>query len=90
MQRKIKIILIGIGILTYLYILIFSSNGLIERKKLEKKIKNISTEINILEKEINEAKEINSKLKSDTFFIEKLAREKYKMRKTDEKIIKIN
>lgn len=63
--------------------------SVIEYFRIEKKINKVKTHNNTLEykKVILEAEK--ERLKSDKNYIEKIAREKYKMAKKDEKIIRI-
>ncbi len=84
----IRVILIIFGIILFIYIIVFSKNGIINRISLEKKEKQLNLEISRLNEELNKSKLIIEKLKSDSVYIETLAREKG-MKKPREKYFKI-
>lgn len=86
MSKKIFIFL---GILLLVYIIIFSKNGLISRRALEKKERELRNEVQELKKDVEKNDMIVKNLKSDSVYIEKLAREKYGMIKPREKYFKI-
>ncbi|HLV33313.1 MAG TPA: septum formation initiator family protein [Chitinispirillaceae bacterium] len=72
-------------------ILLFSligDHGFITLYKSNKQIKNLKTEIEYSQNIIDSLKTEIDRLKHDTSFIEKIAREKYGMAKENEKIIK--
>jgi len=88
-MKKINTIVLILLFIAGLYYSIFSEHGFIERLKLQKNIELLNTQITAKELEIAKIKETINQLKSDNLYIEKIARENYKMIKPDEIIIKI-
>ena len=87
-KQLIRGILTLIGI-SLIIIFIFGNHGVIELYKLSKKRQQIQKEIVLLrQQKINLEKE-KSLLKNDKKYIEKLAREKYRMAKPNERIFKV-
>ena len=87
-KQLIRGILTLIGI-SLIIIFIFGNHGVIELYKLTKKRQQIQKEIVLLrQQKINLEKE-KSLLKNDKKYIEKLAREKYRMAKPNERIFKV-
>ena len=88
-QRKFfqGIILFGVSFL--LIVFLFGDHGLYQLYKIksqrsitQKRIEELKTEITLLENE-------NKRLQTDLDYIEQLAREKYRMAKTGEKVFKV-
>ena len=88
-QRKFirGIILFGVSFLVVIFL--FGDHGLyqlykikLQRKATQKRITELKTEFALLENE-------KERLKNDLDYIERLAREKYRMAKKDEKVFKV-
>ena len=87
-KRLIRGVLSIIGI-SLIIIFIFGNHGVIELYQLTKKRKQIQKEIvHLRQKKIDLERE-KSLLKNDKKHIEKLAREKYRMAKPNERIFKV-
>lgn len=84
-------IIIGLLIIIVMFfILLFSNYGLLKRYKLENEKNNLKSEIKNLNK-IHDSLLIKiEESKTDTFEIERIAREKYGLVKPNEKIFFIN
>ncbi|MCD6169743.1 MAG: septum formation initiator family protein [Candidatus Latescibacteria bacterium] len=76
-------------LLFILYLLLTSENGLFRIRQLRDKAKNLTTEIEILEREKAELERKRDLLLNDLDYIEKKAREEYGMLKKGEKIYKV-
>ena len=70
-------------------LLIFSDRGLINLWSLKKEKQEIQNEINDLRNQIAMLEKEEEKLKFDEKYIEKIAREKFKMVKPGERVFKI-
>ena len=70
-------------------LLIFSDRGLINLWSLKKEKQQIQNEINDLRNQIAMLEKEEEKLKFDEKYIEKIAREKFKMVKPGERVFKI-
>ena len=70
-------------------LLIFSDRGLINLWSLKKEKQQIQNEINDLRNQIAMIEKEEEKLKFDEKYIEKIAREKFKMVKPGERVFKI-
>ena len=82
----------GLVLLTCLCLLIvfiFGAHGLLKLYKIKSQRKTIQTHIAQLRDEREKAKEKKNKIENDINYIEKMAREKYKMVKPGEKIFKV-
>ena len=82
-----KIIIIIIGILILVFFL--DDHGLYSLYEVNKTKKNLKEEINLLRKKQIELKSDKNKLENDIEYIEDLAREKFRMAKPGEKVIKV-
>ena len=80
------IVLIGITLLT---IFIFGDHGLFQLYKLKKEKKNIQKHITKLREERETLIAEKKRLENDLKYIEKLAREKYRMAKPGERVYKV-
>jgi cell division protein FtsB len=92
-KKKIKIKKIGRWIFLFiaiilLYSIFFTRTGLIEIYKSYMNIKKKENLIKEKHKAIDSLTIENQKLKNDTSYIEKIAREKYGMLRKDEKVYK--
>ena len=76
-------------ILGCISLLIFSDRGLINLWSLKKEKQQIQNEINDLRNQIAMLEKEEEKLKFDEKYIEKIAREKFKMVKPGERVFKI-
>ena len=89
LQRQlIRGVLSVIGI-SLIIIFIFGNHGVIELYKLSKKRQKIQEEIVLLRQQKIDLEKEKSLLKDDKKHIEKLAREKYRMAKPNERIFKV-
>ena len=70
-------------------VFIFGDHGLLKLYKIKNERKMIQKEIAILRKEREKLKTEKIKIENDLGYIEKIAREKYKMVKPGEKIFKV-
>jgi cell division protein FtsB len=75
--------------LSLIIVFIFGDHGLLKLYKIKNQRKKIQTHITQLRNEREQAKEKKNKIENDLNFIEKMAREKYKMVKPGEKIFKV-
>ena len=71
-------------------LLLFSDRGLINLWSLKKEKLEIQNEINDLRNQIALLEKEEEKLKFDEKYIEKIAREKFKMVKPGERVFKVN
>lgn len=71
-------------------LLLFSDRGLINLWSLKKEKLEIQNEINSLRNQIAMLEKEEEKLKFDENYIEKIAREKFKMVKPGERVFKVN
>ena len=75
--------------LSLIIIFIFGDHGLIKLYKIKSQRKKVQTHITQLREEREKRKEEKNKIENDLDYIEKVAREKYKMVKPGEKIFKV-
>ena len=75
--------------MSLIIIFIFGDHGLIKLYKIKNQRKNVQNHITQLRKEREKKKEEKNKIENDLEYIEKIAREKYKMVKPGEKIFKV-
>ena len=75
--------------LSLIIVFIFGDHGLLKLYKIKTQRKTIQTQIAQLRDEREKAKEKKNKIENDINYIEKMAREKYKMVKPGEKIFKV-
>ena len=88
-QQKKKVIAVGIIGIIVVTMLIFGDMGLIKYFQLKKQSEQLRTEINSL---INESKYLTDqigKLENDMDYIERIAREEFRMAKKGEKVFRI-
>jgi len=71
-------------------LLLFSDRGLINLWSLKKEVLEIENEIDDLRKQITMLEKEEEKLKFDEKYIEKIAREKFKMVKPGERVFKVD
>ncbi len=88
-QRKLFRLIILFGVSFLLIVFLFGDHGLYQLYKIksqrtatQRRIEELKTEITLLENE-------NKRLQTDLDYIEQLAREKYRMAKTGEKVFKV-
>tara|TARA_Y100001935_G_scaffold189638_1_gene157858 strand:+ start:1747 stop:2070 length:324 start_codon:yes stop_codon:yes gene_type:complete len=89
LQKQIFRGILSVIGLSLIIIFLFGNHGVIELYKLTKKRENIQKEIDQMRKEKVSLEEERFKLKNDDKYIEKLAREKYRMAKPNERIFKV-
>ena len=87
-KQLIRGVLSIIGI-SLIIIFIFGKHGVIELYQLSKKRQQIQEEIALLRQQKIDLEKEKSLLKNDKKHIEKLAREKYRMAKPNERIFKV-
>ena len=75
--------------MSLIIIFIFGDHGLIKLYKIKSQRKKIQNHITQLREEREKRKEEKNKIENDLEYIEKIAREKYKMVKPGEKIFKV-
>ena len=75
--------------LSLIIVFIFGDHGLLKLYKIKSQRKAIQTHIAQLRDEREKAEEKKNKIENDINYIEKMAREKYKMVKPGEKIFKV-
>ena len=75
--------------LSLIIVFIFGDHGLLKLYKIKSQRKTIQTHIAQLRDEREKVEEKKNKIKNDINYIEKMAREKYKMVKPGEKIFKV-
>ena len=75
--------------LSLIIVFIFGDHGLLKLYKIKNLRKKIQTHITQLRDEREKVEEKKNKIKNDIIYIEKMAREKYKMVKPGEKIFKV-
>ena len=75
--------------MSLIIIFIFGDHGLIKLYKIKSQRKKVQNHIAQLRKEREKRKEEKNKIENDLDYIEKIAREKYKMVKPGEKIFKV-
>ena len=76
------LILVALGI----YYLFFNQYGFVHHFRLRKEIRRLNAQIEALEKQQAEIKQTIQKLTSDYSYIEKIARERYQLKKKGEEI----
>jgi len=81
--------LVSLICLSLIIVFIFGDHGLLKLYKIKQKRKNIQDNIAELRKEREKAVGEKNKIENDLDYIEKIAREKYKMVKPGEKIFKV-
>ena len=87
-KQLIRGVLTIIGI-SLIIVFIFGNHGVVELYQLSKKRQQIQKEIVLLRKQKIDLEKEKSLLKNDKKHIEKLAREKYRMAKPNERIFKV-
>jgi len=75
--------------LSLIIVFIFGDHGLLRLYKIKSQRKTIQTHIAQLRNEREKAKDKKNRIENDLNYIEKMAREKYKMVKPGEKIFKV-
>jgi cell division protein FtsB len=88
-KKRLKHILI---IAIFLFILIFlgsGSRGTYKLLQFSRQVHQLEQDIQWLEQEKERLEEIKYKLENDSTYLEKVAREKYKMKKKGEKVYEI-
>ena len=75
--------------MSLIIIFIFGDHGLIKLYKIKSQRKKVQNHITQLREEREKKKEEKNKIENDLDYIEKIAREKYKMVKPGEKIFKV-
>ena len=89
LQRQIIRGVLSIIGISLIIIFIFGNHGVLELYQLSKKRQQIQEEIVLLRQQRIDLEKEKSLLKNDKKHIEKLAREKYRMAKPNERIFKV-
>ena len=88
-QRQfIRGVLLLIGV-TLLIIFIFGDHGIFQLYKLKREREEVQAHITLLRKEREQLKSEKARLENDLDYIEKLARERFRMAKPGEKVFKV-
>ena len=88
-QRQfIRGVLLLIGV-TLLIIFIFGDQGIFQLYKLKRERAEVQANITLLRKEREQLKSEKARLENDLDYIEKLARERFRMAKPGEKVFKV-
>ena len=88
-QRQfIRGVLLLIGV-TLLIIFFFGDHGILQLYKLKRERTKVQNHIALLRKEREKLKSEKTRLENDLDYIEKLARERFRMAKPDEKVFKV-
>ena len=88
-QRQFIQGLVFLICISLIIIFIFGDHGLIKLYKIKSQRKKVQNHITQLREEREKKKEEKNKIENDLEYIEKIAREKYKMVKPGEKVFKI-
>ena len=87
-KQFIRGVLLLIGV-TLLIIFIFGDHGIFQLYKLKRERAEVQAHITLLRKEREQLKSEKARLKNDLDYIEKLARERFRMAKPGEKVFKV-
>ena len=88
-KKRIKQIVFLAILILVATIFITGSRGTLQLYKFGKQKQDLEQEIKILEDEKTQLEKMKSNLETDPEYIEKIAREKYKMKKKEEKVYEI-
>ncbi len=88
-QKQFVQALVFLICMSLIIVFIFGDHGLIKLYKIKSQRKKIQNHITQLRGEREKKKEEKNKIENDLEYIEKIAREKYKMVKPGEKIFKV-
>lgn len=86
-NKRFSVLLFGLFIL--LMFVLFNSNGVVQRFRLENQKKEFMEKIRLAEEEQKKLKDQSKALEGDKKAIEKVAREKYGMVREGEKVYKV-
>lgn len=88
-KKRIRHI-IFFAILTIIAVIFMTgSRGTYQLYKFHKQKQDLEIEVKMLEKEKQELEKVKDKIENDPEYIEKVAREKYKMKKKEEKVYEV-
>ena len=88
-KKRIRQVVFLALLLIVASIFITGSRGTFQLYKFSMQKQDLENEIKILESEKNKLEEMKKKIETDPDYIEKIAREKYKMKKKEEKVYEI-
>jgi cell division protein DivIC len=74
----------------FAYLIFFDDHNLIRKYRMRQEIKALQNELSMYRNEIEKNSEEITRLKTDTVYLEKVAREKYLMKGDDEDIFLFN
>lgn len=72
------------------YLIFFDGHNLIRKYRMSREVNQLQQELEVFREEIKKNKDEINKLKTDSLYLEKVAREKYLMKKDDEDIFLFN
>lgn len=87
-KRKLIISLLTVAFLSFILFSFFGNQGWFALYKGQQQLKDLKSEVKQSEQMIDSLKEEIDRLKNDTSYLEKIAREKLGMARRDEKIFK--
>lgn len=87
-KRKLIISLLTVAFLSFVLFSLFGNQGWIALYKGQQQLKELKSEVSQSEQMIDSLKKEIDRLKNDTSYLEKIAREKLGMARRDEKIYK--
>jgi len=88
-KKRIKHFVLLSVLLLLLIFLGSGSRGTIKLWQISREVKTLEQDIKVLEEEKKRLEEIKNKIENDSTYMEKIAREKYKMKKKGEKVYEI-
>jgi cell division protein DivIC len=88
-RRRIKKISLLILLVLFILIFITGQRGSYQLYKFSRQVKELEIEIAKISKEIKRLEQEKDKIHNDPAYIEKIAREKYKMKKEGEQVYQI-
>lgn len=88
-KKRIRKLVFFVVLIIVAFIFLTGSRGTYQLYKFSKQKHDLENEIKILNKEKSELQQMKSKIETDPDYIEKIAREKYKMKKKEEKVYEI-
>ena len=88
-KKRLKQLSIIIALIIVALIFITGSRGTYQLYKFKQKKAELEAEVNRLENEKISLQDTKDKIENDPEYIEKIAREKYKMKKKEEKVYQI-
>ncbi|MBD3240797.1 MAG: hypothetical protein GF331_09450 [Chitinivibrionales bacterium] len=88
LMKRLRIILIVVAVVAFLYFLVGGPRGVVQSYKLYTNVQRLERELDDTQTTIDSLRNEVERLKNDTAYIEHLARQKLGMARRDEKIYK--